>query len=302
MNHSDQTPTSSPQKPKNRLQTHWLNFRRKRFWALLIILLYTLAGFFLAPVIIEKQILSLLEQDLQRKANIEKVEVNPYVLSLSIQGLELDDKDDVKLASFGEFFANFQLSSIFKRAWTFDEIRLTEPYFLVERFTETDSRIKQLVDDFTASRPAEPEPVQSDEDDAGLPRLLIYKLQLESGHAVLRDNLQNTVVETQLTPINIAIQGLNTLPERDGSQSVTIQLAENASLKWNGSLSLAPFESAGALELEGLHIDPIIAYLKPIMPLESLSATLSSQFDYHVQIAVGGQPEVNITNLLVSPW
>ena len=65
------------------------------------------------------------------------------------------------------------------------------------------------------------------------------------------------------------------------------------------SLSLGPFESKGELVLNDLHLDPIIAYLKPLVPLESLAATLSSSLNYHVQIAPGGQPQVDITGLML---
>ena len=268
-------------------KTQWLSPRRKRFWGLVVVLLYTLLGFFAAPRLIENVVIDLIQDDLGRLAHIQKIEVNPYVLSLRVQGFEVSDTDKVKLAAFDEFFINFQLSSLFNWAWTFDEIRLTGPYFYFERFKTGDSRLDQLVSDFEKSRPVEQGDQSVNEEkgageESGAPRLLIHKLSLSDGHVVAKDNVPETVVETQLSPINISIQGLNTLPDRHGQQSVTIRLPDNASLTWSGSLTLAPLDSEGELVLQGLHLDPAIAYLETILPLESLSATLSSRFQYRL--------------------
>ncbi len=299
MNPSDQTTETTPSSMAGTIRTRWLNYRRKRFWVLSAILLYALLGFFVAPRVVQNNIVALLEEDLGRETRIENVEVNPFTLSLKIQGFELDDKDRTRLASFNEFFVNFQLSSLFNRAWTFDEIRLDKPYFIMERFDQTDSRLKRFVTDFAATRPAVEDKPQDVEAKEAMPRLLIHDLILSEGHVDLKDNLPDTMVETQLEPINISIQGLNTLPDRLGKQSVTIQLAENASLRWNGSLTLGPLDSKGELVLEGLHLDPVIAYLKSSMPLDTLAATLSTSLKYHVHMNLGGQPEVDVSDLRI---
>src|SRR5258708_13465580 len=63
----------------------------------------------------------------KRQAAIEKVKVNPYTLSLTIRGLSLKEADGQPFASWEEFYVNFQLSSLFRRAWVFKEIRLKQP-------------------------------------------------------------------------------------------------------------------------------------------------------------------------------
>jgi len=279
------------------IKTRWLNPRRKRFWAIVMVLLYTLLGFFVAPLIIKNSVIDLFQDDLGRVAQIAKVEVNPYVLSLKVQGFQVRDKDDVKLAAFDEFFVNFQLSSLFNWAWTFSQIQLTGPYFYFERFDSGDSRLDHLLADFASSFPAEPNDEKGAEEEDGAPRLLIQNLGLNEGHVDVKDNVPETAVETKLSPINISIQELNTLPDRHGQQSVTIRLPNDASLKWSGSLTLAPLDSEGELVLQGLHLDPAIAYLKAMLPLESFSAKLSSRFQYRLHLDGDGQLDVDIDAL-----
>ena len=281
------------------IKTRWLNPRRKRFWAIVIVLLYTLLGFFAAPLIIKNTVVNLFKDDLGRVAQIGKVEVNPYVLSLRVLGFKASDTDDVKLLAFDEFFVNFQLSSLFNWAWTFSEIQLTGPYFYFERFETGDSRLDHLLVDFTKSFPPEADDEKGTEEEDGAPRLLIQNLSLNEGRVDVRDNVPATAVETKLSPINIAIQELNTLPDRHGQQSVTIRLPDDASLTWSGSLHLAPLDSEGELVLQGLHLDPAIAYLKAMFPLETFSAKLSSSFNYHLHLDGDDQLAVEIDDLAV---
>ena len=295
MTTADQAPTETKNSLGQIIKTRWLSPRRKRFWVMIVVVVYTLLGFFAAPMIIRNNLTTLLQDDLGRPINIEKIEVNPYYLSLRIQGFEVNDTDGVKLAAFDELYINFQFLSLLKWAWTFSQIQLTGPYFYFERFDSGDSRLNRLLDDFAKMRPTESETGAEASDD--VPRVLIRNLVLSEGHVDVRDNLPGTPVETQLSPINISIQELNTLPDLHGQQSVTIRLPDEASLKWNGSLTLAPLDSEGELVLEGLHIDPVIAYLEAMLPLESISASLSSRFRYHLREDDTGGFKVDINDL-----
>jgi len=299
MNTNRQTSSDTGNSIIELIKTRWLNPRKKRFWTIVIVLLYTLLGFFAAPLIIRNSIVDLFQDDLGRIAQITKVEVNPYVLSLKVLGFQVSDKDDVKLVAFEEFFVNFQLSSLFNWAWTFSEIRLMGPYFYFERFEKGDSRLDHLLTDLANSFPAEAEDEKGIEEEEGAPRLLIQNLSLKEGHVDVKDNVPETVVETKLSPINISIQELNTLPDRHGQQSVTIRLPQGASVKWSGSLHLAPLDSEGELIMEGLHLDPALAYLKAVLPLESFSARLSSRFRYHLRLNGDGQLGVDVNELEV---
>ncbi len=273
----------------------WLNLRRKRFWAIVTVLFYTLFGFFAAPLIVEKLVIDFVQEDLERTAVIEKVEVNPYVMSLRVQGFEMGDSDGVRLAAFNELFINFQLSSLFNWAWTFEEVRLAGSFFFFERFDPQNSRLSKLLADL----PEDQEAATSEEEEGGAPRLLIHKLSLSEGRIDVKDNVPETVVETSLTPINISIQSLNTLPDRHGTQSVTIRLAGDATLKWEGSLTLAPLDSEGELELVNLQLDPIISYLNGVLPLESIAINMSSRFHYRIHMQQDGQLDAEIDDMKV---
>src|SRR5262249_7149262 len=87
----------------------------------------TLAGFLLIPALVKWQLLKQLPPATHRLAAVRQVKLNPYALSLTVRGLALTETNGEPFASFEEFYVNFQLSSLFPLAWTFDEINLKEP-------------------------------------------------------------------------------------------------------------------------------------------------------------------------------
>jgi len=279
-------PASAAEKSK------WCNLRRKRCWAIIALLFYTLLGFFAVSAIIKTKFVDLVEQDLGRSAHIQAVLFNPYELSLRIQQFEMRDTDGVKLAAFDEFFVNFQLSSLFRWAWTFREIRLDNSYVYYERFDAVDSRLSRMLADAAKNTPQQPEEVSEEAD--GLPRLLIHDLKLNGGIVEVTDNVPATPVETRLGPINILITKLNTLPDRYGQQTVNITLPDDANLRWQGSLSLTPLDSQGDVVLTNSNVGISTAYLKAMLPLEVVDARLSSSFQYRVQLDDNGNIDLDI--------
>lgn len=269
----------------------WLNPRRKRLWALVLLFLYTTGGFFLAPLLVESRIIATARDDFGREATIERVRVNPFVLSLEIDGFALIDPDGVTLAGCERFFVNLQLSSLARWAWTFREISLDGLDVLLERFAPGDSRLARLLADQAArAAPAEADSGQA----GGLPRLLIHNLALNGGRLRFSDDVPEDPVDLEFGPVTVSVQQLNTLPDREGQQAVNIVLPPGARIGWQGSLDLNPLRSEGTLTIEGSHLDHTIAYLKALLPLSEMQATLSLQTRYRVNETQDGSVDIEL--------
>ena len=74
-----------------------------------VLLLYTLAGFFLVPYVIKQQAIKYVAQNLSRQLTIEDVATNPYTFTLSIKNLEMKEQDATPLLGFKDLFVNFEL-------------------------------------------------------------------------------------------------------------------------------------------------------------------------------------------------
>jgi hypothetical protein len=58
-----------------------------------LVVLFTLTGFFLAPVIVKSQLEKRLSAELGRRVTVEKVRVNPYALSLTLEQFAIREPD-----------------------------------------------------------------------------------------------------------------------------------------------------------------------------------------------------------------
>ena len=254
----------------------WFDFRRKRFWIWVAVLVYTLAGFVLAPVLVSHFTIKNIKESTDREASIAEVRVNPYVLSLEVNGFELKDTDGEPLFSFDQFFVNFQASSLFRWALTFREIRLDGMYAFYERFSSGDDRLARLLTDIERLNPE----TETEESSGDLPRLLVSELAFNEGRLLFRDHAPGETVEIPAGPISVSVQNLNTLPDIDGNQQVQVKLNRGATLTWQGDLSLQPLRSEGEFTLDGSELDPLDPYFKAILPLESIQARLSAHTNY----------------------
>ena len=98
-----------------------------------VIVVYALLGFFLAPWLVKSNATNAVRENLGTDLKLQKVSVNPFVLSLQIDGLELDEPDSEPFLAIERIFINFQLSSLFRWAWSFDEIRFDAPEMFLAR-------------------------------------------------------------------------------------------------------------------------------------------------------------------------
>jgi uncharacterized protein involved in outer membrane biogenesis len=274
----------------------WFNYRRKRFWLVLLFLLYTLSGFFLVPVLLNKVVVDTVREDLGREASFENIHFNPFLLALKVHGFVLTDTDGEVLAEFDRLFVDFQASSLFRWAWTFREISLDGFDILFERFELEDSRLSRLQSDLQANRPQnESEPGEK----GGLPRLLIQQLNVLQGGFHFKDHVPEAPVDLEGGPVNISMQELNTLPDRFGQQTVTISFPGDSTLEWQGSIDLSPLQSTGSLSIRNTQLDQATAYLKAFMPLDSMAAKLAISTDYRLNSLAEGGIDVELDDLQI---
>lgn len=272
----------------------WLSPRRIRFWLVLLVLVYTLAGFFLVPLVLQNWVTDKARNDLGREAGFTRVQFNPFVMRLRLEGFHFNDKDQVKLAGFDEFLVDFELSSLFRWALTFKHIKLDGLYLLLERFELDDSRLSRLLADAAAAS----SPSKADQEKkGGLPRLLIQDLTISKGFVAFTDHVPASPVELTAGPVDISIQTLNTLPGRHGQQSVVITLPGDATLRWQGKIDLAPLTSEGRLTIENSPLEKTAAYLKAMLPLESFSAMLSLDTKYRITTLADGGLDIDLDEL-----
>ncbi|AXS81619.1 MULTISPECIES: DUF748 domain-containing protein [Marinobacter] len=224
------------------LRTRWINPRRVRFWLLVLVATYTLLGFLALPWIVQYVAVNTAKEDLGRDLRIESVHVNPYTLTLQIDGFALDDTDDRQLIAWKQLFIDLSWSSVINRAWIFQTIRLDEPVIQEERFASGETRLLRLLPEPANKVPEEDEP-------ASLPALRVKDLGVEGADLRFADNLPDETTPAGDKPnrVTLALQdvGLSVkefslqegarFPVRMGGK-----LAGGGVLAFDGTLGLRP--------------------------------------------------------------
>ncbi len=267
----------------------YLNSRRKYLWAAVAaVAAYTLLGFFLAPWLVKNGAIDVVRENYNAELRLAKVEINPFILSLRIKGLELDDPAGAATARAAEIFVNFQLSSLFRWAWTFDEFRVTAPELFVARDDSGNLNLAYLID-----RPTDQ---ASNEEDASLTRLLIFDFAIEDGAVGWNDDMPVEPVKTRFGPINIGIHELNTLPQRSGQQTILITTESRGTLSWTGSLQLNPLKSVAHASIKGSHFPLTSAYIRHETGFDIVEGNADVELDYTIDTMADGSLSASVDN------
>jgi hypothetical protein len=271
-------------------------FKRSRWfkrvlWVAAVFLVYMLVGFFVLPPIIKSQLVKRLPGITRRQAAVRQVLFNPLALSLTIRGLSLTEPDGQVFASFEELYVNFQLSSIFRFAWTFAEIGLQQPCVHVALFKNGRFNFANMSDD-TAPPPPQPEKPRA------LPRINVWRLHVDAGEVALDDQTHRLPLHTECKPISIALTNLTTRAGKDSIYSFQASSDSGRSFDWAGSLMVQPLQSRGHFELAGGELTKLTPVLRDYVRSEITEGRFNVRADYAIAAGTNGF-DATLTNGVV---
>ena len=174
---------------------------------------------------------------------VKEVELNPFALSLRLTGFEIREPDQSALLGFDEFFINFQASSLIRRAYVFDTIRLTMPYVAARVFKDGHMNLAELVPPDNGSPPAASLPAEKTP--AELPAIEIGEFEITQGIVEFRDESKPKPYVLDIVPIRIVLKNFHSKPGGDNLYAFTAELGKGEMLSWAGTLSLEPIQSSG---------------------------------------------------------
>jgi len=254
--------------------SHLVRPRRLLATGVAATVVYALIGFVVVPAVIERQLPQIVADSLDREAVVEQVRLNPFALSLSLRGFELRDIDGSRFAAFEELLVNFQLSSVFRRAFTFDEIRLVAPEVHVKRHADGSLNL--------------PEPVASEEEeeeadtDGAIPPVIVRLLSLQRGAVSFTDASHETEFEAALGPIDVTIDELTTRGEREAPYSLVATRDAGERLEWTGTFGVDPLHSTGTLKLSGIRPRLAWQYLQDELGFEVADGRIDLAASYEL--------------------
>jgi hypothetical protein len=263
----------------------------------LSVALYALAGFVAAPRILRSTLMKEIPKTLGVTPAVGEIRFNPFLFQLEIRDFSLAAPDGQKLLGFGRLFVDFELSSIWHRAYSFAAIDIDSP--VVDAVVARDGRLN-LVQLSPKVPPAKPE-----QNNAPVPAIRIGSLKVSQGLVTYADRSRPSEFEARLEPINFELMNFTTGVD-GGRFTFTGSSKLGERVEWHGHLSVQPIESDGEFQINGLRAHTIWEYLEDRLNFLVNSGTidLNATYKFSLRDAVELQAtvaKVAVSDLTVTP-
>jgi len=256
---------------------------KKRFLVLWILaglaFWYSLIGFVLIPWILKQVVVPRLSERLNGSAEVAAVRINPWALSASLRGFRLLDATGAEVYGVERLDANFQISSAWQRQLNLSEVHIDNPRLHVDIAPDRVVNLQRMFAGFGGDAPAQtPEPAVSTRPIG----VKIGVLEVADGSWRFTDRSLASPVDLHASPINYTVTGFHTDPDVRSPYSLSVRLADGASIQWEGVLSIFPLRSQARISITGLRPHVFLPYVEQLLNFEvrSAVAALSLEYDF----------------------
>ena len=247
-----------------------------------LVILYAAAGFLVAPPILKSKLEEGVSHALGVTATVADVGVNPFALSVDIKGFDMNH-DGETVARFEELYINFQLSSLFRRTFTFSAIRLVGPEGLVKILPDGSVNWLALMpagkDQSSETAPENISPAENPTG-KGIVPLLIHRLEIDRGRLTFLDRSLPTPFEADIYPIRLSLEDFSTRQDDTGGFSFASTLGAGGEIHGGGAVSVNPLHSHGKLELRGVTLRTVWEYVRDRVNFEIADGSADVALDY----------------------
>jgi hypothetical protein len=257
-----------------------------------IVGLYALAGFVIAPRLARNALLEDIPKVVDAKPSVGEIRINPFLFQVEVRDFALAGAGGEKLLGAGRLFVDFQLSSIWHRAYTFKQVEIDSPY--INAVVARDGNLNLL-----ALRPkpaASPPPPPTAQP---IPALRVASFTVSQGSLSYEDESRPSQFAARLEPINFQLRDFVT-GVQGGQFTFTGVSKLGERVEWHGHMSVQPIESDGELSIQGLHASTLWEYLEDKVNFVIDSGTIDVQSTYRFALKDTAELEMNIAKVAVS--
>ena len=265
--------------------------KSKLFWAAAVVLalvgLYALLGFYAAPRIVRSQALDFVREKYGRELTLGEIRIDPFKLQAEIKDLSLPDTDGKPMLAFRRLFIDFELSSLWQRAFVFKDVQLDAP--LARTVIRPDGSVNLA--DLAL-------PDEEDEDEP-LPNVWVQHFALGDGTVQFADLARRVPLERQFTPVNFKLDNFKTTPE-GGAFGLTAKTQNAELLEWHGKFALAPqISSSGEFAVTNLHVPGVLEVAGVELPFVIPQGEMDLSGSYSVALADTLQLDVQLPQMQI---
>lgn len=253
--------------------------------------LYAIGGFWLVPKLIRSQATDYVRTELKKSLTLGEIKFNPFRFELDMRDIAVADPREragKPLVALRHLFVNFQVSSLWKGAYTFRKVALDGPFARAIIRPDGSLNLAELVP-------------ESEDEDSPLPDVWIEDLSVSKGRVNFADNSRRMKPEKTLSPIEFALKDFRTTSESGGFRlSAASERGER--FDWTGRLSLQPLASNGTIAIARLKARSAYEFLSDELPFELTDGSfdLNADYEFSAGTQAGMQLDVALPRISVA--
>ncbi len=254
--------------------------RRRWLWiAGIIVLLFGVLGFFVAPPIIKAQLEKRASDALGRTVTVGKVRVNPYAASLTLENLDVRLKDGPgSFLGWKRLYVNFDPLPSLLGTWTFSAIELEDFHAAVILRKDGSFNFDDILQRLTANTAAAPAKR------APLPAVHVGSMKITGARLDFADESRTHPFTTTFGPVGLAVTEFRTVGSAGAPYHFEAVTEAGEKFNWSGTLVADPFRSEGKLAVENINIPKYLAYYGDHLKAEVQAGQFSFQGGYAIDL------------------
>jgi len=258
----------------------------------LLLGLYAMAGFLLAPRLVRNALMTDIPKTLVGVTpSVGDIHINPFLLQVRVKDFYLIGSEGAKLVGFSRLFVDFEVSSLWHRAYTFSNIDIDSPFANAVIFKDGRLNLAQL-----SPRPsAKPAPKSNEP----IPALRIGSFKVTQGFLSFDDRRRPSDFATRLEPINFELQNFAT--GVDGGRFTFTGMSKlGERVEWHGHLAVQPIESDGEFQIAGLQAHTIWEYLEDRLSFQVNSGKIDVNATYKFSLKEDVDLKVDVSKVALT--
>ena len=234
-----------------------------------LLLIYTVVGFFIAPMVAESMLPEKLSAALNRKVQIGDIAMNPFRLTVAIRGLSIDEADSSPFAAVDEIAVDAELAPALAGTWTLSTLRVSAPRVHILRNRDNRFNFSDMVPK------ASGQTQETEAAPAGKPAMFrVRSLKIDSGQVTFEDRTPAEAFKTKVAPMELTVENLTNLPGETTGYRLALATEAGESLEIKGAAELAKMRAETDLALTNLTLEKYAVYLKEAVGFDLAAGTL----------------------------
>ena len=223
---------------------------------------------FVLPGVVKSQIERRGTEFLERPVTLERVSLNPFTLTVELEGLAISDRDGGELLGWQRLMVNADLWSTLGGSWGADAVELAG---LRGRLFMTETGELNIADILAK--------LEEGEEDESRP-LEVGRLEVVDAQLSLADSSRSRPFATKIGPLTFSVTDFHTKFDPEAPYRFEARTESGETLSWRGALSLVPLKSEGDFVVSGLKMPKYEAYFAELIPFEIEAGLVSASGRY----------------------